>query len=109
MSVTRTATITCDGCGKSQPAEAFTGKWLQVQSMVSNSGQLMELMEELGVRPEPGENVSTEDMRKLTDSGDFCSLSCLGNWATSTNALRDLDAELEGGASFMDGGDEQPA
>lgn len=104
MSVKKSATITCDACGKEEPLDGFRGKWLQVQSMVSTSGELMELMDRMGVSRSGDGPVSEEDMKKVVDAGDFCSMRCLGNWASSTEALRSLDEELENG-SFMDLGD----
>jgi hypothetical protein len=75
--------LECDACGKSVEFEATVG-WLAVKTIVPNAEVYAEYMEkhEAGLKP--------------ADFGEFCSLTCLSNWASGAASLRELDKEVEG-------------
>jgi hypothetical protein len=77
--------IRCDACGKT---EAISGSpdalhsWLLVNTAVAPNDmkKIVEALQE------------GKDAAHLLDTGDFCSLICLANWASSQANLRGLDA-----------------
>lgn len=86
--------IACDGCGKEvQEGHAgVDGLWYSVNTTVV-SPEAYALLSDKVTRAAMEEG-SVPDLHKFADYGDFCSLTCLSNWASTQANLRSLDGEL---------------
>lgn len=73
--------LECDNCRTQVDASKVAG-WLRVFTVVGSEDAMQEYVQ----RIEAGE--------KPADSGDFCTLRCLGEWAFAQELLRSMD---EGG------------
>jgi hypothetical protein len=83
--------IRCDGCGKAKQTHESTGSpWLSVQAQTSPEeyqGVVMKLQ-------------GGASLESLIDTGDFCSLLCLADWASARHALRALSTEVTGEGTY---------
>ena len=74
--------IVCDACGITKQAEDSTGSmWLNLSSM-SSTDEYENVMKRMA---------NGEQIQNLVDSGDFCSLSCVANWASARFELKSMD------------------
>lgn len=79
--------LVCDACGKAEDIGAETSGWVSLQSMVNQ-----EKYEALARKLAMGETTLQETLAGM-DSGEFCSLPCVANWASATSNMRALDDE----------------
>ena len=77
--------MVCDGCEKQQDIGNDTKGWYQLNQLVPQS-EYKRLAEEM-MRG----GVTLEEVTAQFDSGEFCSLVCVANWASATAGLRELN------------------
>ena len=87
--------VVCDACGKEGDVHHMNESfWYKVQTIVGKHEQLRDSLE----RVASGELKLTD----VVDYGDFCSLECVANWASSRAEMRHLSQDVERGVSFDD-------
>ena len=74
--------LECDNCHTVEDADAITG-WVKAMTIVGDPEGYARLTEAILRGEEP------------LNTGDFCSLRCLGEWAFAQELLRDLSEEVE--------------
>ncbi len=81
--MTQRKLVECDACGKTKAeGEVSARPWVQVRTAVGSNEEYQAIIEALQAgNPE----------NAVTDSGDFCSLSCLANWASARYEMRMMD------------------
>lgn len=74
--------IRCDACSRSKVAGENTEYvWIAVQTIVGSAEEYASITEAvLGGTP----------LENVVDTGDFCSLRCLANWASARHEMRQL-------------------
>jgi hypothetical protein len=76
--------VVCDACSTEEDVEKLSHPWFTAQTVIGTHEQYERMLEE----------VHGEEGKLQADAGQFCSLGCLANWASTTQNLHALDKEV---------------